>query len=175
MAIKSANWRAKNPERHKEHSTKTTQKNYETILARNRDAYRSRLQSDPEYNRKQYLKNAEENRERRRVYVQNNPEKVYETNRNWQRNNKGKVNAAVMLRNIVKYQSASLLSATEKAEIKKFYENCPEGYVVDHIVPLRGEKVCGLHTIKNLQYLTARENTLKSNHFLTDWDLEEDL
>lgn len=47
--------------------------------------------------------------------------------------------------------------------IREFYYNCPEGYHVDHELPLNGTHVSGLHTLENLQYLPALENLRKSN------------
>ena len=47
--------------------------------------------------------------------------------------------------------------------IKQFYLNCPEGYHVDHDVPLQGENISGLHVLNNLVYLTAEDNLKKGN------------
>lgn len=44
--------------------------------------------------------------------------------------------------------------------MKSFYENCPEGYEVDHIIPISKG---GLHTMENLQYLTITENRRKGD------------
>lgn len=49
--------------------------------------------------------------------------------------------------------------------IENFYRNRPDGYHVDHIIPLRGENISGLHVLSNLQYLPASENLSKKNKY----------
>lgn len=57
-------------------------------------------------------------------------------------------------------------------EIASIYEACRKRsavtgvpHHVDHIVPLQGRMVCGLHVHWNLQIMTASENCRKSNRF----------
>ncbi len=54
-------------------------------------------------------------------------------------------------------------SWADKEEIRKIYVNTPKGMHVDHIVPLCGKNVSGLHVGYNLQYLTPQENYAKNN------------
>lgn len=67
-----------------------------------------------------------------------------------------------------KYRAAKLNRTPEWSDndkIKEIYAKCPEGYHVDHIIPLQGELVSGLHVPENLQYLPASENCSKGNRF----------
>jgi hypothetical protein len=68
----------------------------------------------------------------------------------------------------------SWLTAEDRKAIRAKYEEATrlsvetgEPWEVDHIVPLRGKGVSGLHVPRTLQVIPRRENRRKSNKFIT--------
>jgi hypothetical protein len=87
--------------------------------------------------------------------------------------NKGKINALVAARKkVIKRRTPSWLTDFDKLKIQCFYsvavmltrEN-KEPWHVDHIIPLQGELISGLHVPNNLQVLRGVENISKKNKF----------
>ena len=102
----------------------------------------------------------------------NNLDQHNSTNRNWNQNNKprkaalqAKRKSVILQRTpawdpdvhliIAKYQLAAMLTKASGIE-----------HHVDHIIPLQGKKVSGLHTFANLRVIPGSDNVKKSNKFL---------
>jgi 5-methylcytosine-specific restriction endonuclease McrA len=66
----------------------------------------------------------------------------------------------------IKHQLLNL-SLAHQAEIDGLYQFCRifSGFEVDHIIPLNGKSVCGMHVPWNLQVLPAVENRKKGNKY----------
>ena len=98
-------------------------------------------------------------------------EQLREYRNAWKAANKTQVRADTKARRR-KHRDATppWLTRKQKSEIRQLYQiaitmtqTTGEQYVVDHIVPLRGESVCGLHVPWNLRVITQDENLKKSN------------
>lgn len=109
----------------------------------------------------EYYKN---NKDKKKVYQNINRQKIKEYKKKWNQENKGKINSySILQQEKRKLRVPKWLSQEEKIKIQKFYDNCPEGMVVDHIIPLLGKNVSGLHVLSNLQYLSREDNEKKGN------------
>jgi len=100
-----------------------------------------------------------------------NIQRNIEMKKSWRLKNLSTKNAANARRRASKVGATpNWLTEAQKEEIKNFYwlaqdlkRVTGEVYHVDHIIPLKGENVCGLHVPWNLQVLPASENRKKSN------------
>ena len=152
-------YRLKNKERLKQYFKKYGEENKDKIS---------------EKRKKYYWKNREENIKKSLEYVKKNPEKVSKKKREWKRRD--------YLENPEKYILESLkrlkvLKEPQKPKwcnpllIKRIYKKMidlrEEGYnvSVDHIIPLNGRVVCGLHIETNLRIIDMVENSSKGNRF----------
>ena len=113
--------------------------------------------------------NSERKKATDKAWRKANSEKVRSARKKWEKANPEKCRAKCALR-----RAARLNATPAWADLKKIaqlYKDCPPGYHIDHIFPLKSDKMCGLHVENNLQYLPAKENISKGNRV----SLEEQL
>ena len=118
---------------------------------------------------------SEEQKERARIRTQkfrvDFPEKVSKAKRLWAKKfPHKKLNLSARYRATKLERTPVWLSESQKEEIKNFYWLSQdlkvitgEEYHVDHIIPLKGGNVCGLHLPWNLQILPKDLNLSKHN------------
>lgn len=135
-----------------------------------------------EKNKEQLLKksnerhalNRDRNLKKQRQWYAQNKERTANKSKEWRQNNSYMCmyyNAKRRAR--VKQSSFLWLNSQQQAEIKELYQkakqmNIEAGYIkyhVDHIVPINGKNVCGLHVPWNLQILNSIDNIKKRNNF----------
>lgn len=133
---------------------------------KNAARYSANRGAELERRRENYQKNKRIMKIQHSLWAKAHPEEMRAYRKAWKRNNRDKVNADWMKRHAAKLSSTpQWLSQEHLKEIEQIYAFCPDGYHVDHEVPLRGKNVCGLHVAWNLQYLPAAENIRKGNRY----------
>lgn len=143
--------------------------------ARRREIYAQNKERAKEWYKRSYEKNKDKVLARHRKWRESNPDRCKELHANWIANNKEKhlaYFAEYEARKRVLKKEVTPVWANRKA-ILEFYENCPEGFHVDHIVPLQSKYVSGLHVEFNLQYLPAKDNISKGNRHWPDMPNQE--
>ena len=125
------------------------------------------LASNPEYRAAEQIRICE--------FWRNNPEKRTEADKKYLENNRAKINAKLKKRYAAKRnRTPAWLSGEDIWMIEQAYELAQLRsqvfgfqWHVDHVVPLQGKLVSGLHVPHNLQVIPAWDNRNKSNKFVT--------
>lgn len=115
-----------------------------------------------------------EHPEGKQQWVLNNPEKRAEASRKYTQANKHYYAEYTTLRSRgVKTAKPKWLSEWDLFISSEIYHLARlRGLEVDHIIPIKHDKVCGLHVPWNLQLLSRSENAKKSNKFDEDLCVE---
>jgi hypothetical protein len=132
---------------------------------------KARNEKTKEYRNNWYKENSEIVKARSKKFREENKEFVNEIGRIYKKTNPGKINAINAKRNATKLRATpKWLTQFDLDYIKNLYIQAKElekldgiKRHIDHIIPLQGKTVSGLHLPWNLQILTAEENMRKHN------------
>jgi hypothetical protein len=158
--------RKNNPDYNKLKLRKYRLQNIELARKKNKIYYYKNKKHRLALHKKWRDKNKEQIKKQTQRYIENNKLKVFLRRRRYRKLNKKEI-----LAKNAKYRANKIKAIPKFAnlnKIKEIYKNCPKGYHVDHIIPLNNHIVCGLHVEWNLQYLSAKENSIKNNKLILE-------
>ena len=145
--------------KYKDYRTRNTYKERNAIYVKSKNFLNSQ---------KKYRISEKGQRKKREMYTKYYPTYLIKA-RIWNKTEKGKrsKNYHCALRYArKKNRTPKWLTKEDMNKIKEIYNNRPNGYEVDHIIPLCSKNVSGLHIPENLQYLKAEINRTKNNKFI---------
>jgi hypothetical protein len=156
-------WRTKFPEKMKQSKQKWNSSNREHIKKYKKEKRRANLSIFKEKRKQNYQKNKTNELLQNKEWRKNNPERVKELKNRWAKTTSGR--KYLLKRRNLRIQQLKKRTPpwVDVNEIKHIYNNRPDGYHVDHIIPLNGINVSGLHVPWNLQYLPSKVNINKGN------------
>lgn len=110
----------------------------------------------------------------RAIHTHENKERLASYEKAWRKTNPGKMNAKTARRRAARRQGLpKWLTREQHKEILNFYIRAVElrketgiPYEVDHIIPLQGKTVSGLHVPWNLRIIPRHENRKKSRKII---------
>jgi hypothetical protein len=144
---------------------------YRTKADKIRQRVRARANFNPDKikteNSRQYTKNKHRFIEKAKIWSANNPEARKAISRRYNKANQPINNARTAKYRAKKVKATpSWLTRDHLDQIAQLYKTCPKGYHVDHIVPIKGRNVSGLHVPWNLRIIPAIENMRKGNRLV---------
>jgi hypothetical protein len=179
--IATAKWRENNKESvkayeesHREDSKKRAkawrEANKEKCREQSRQWRKENIDRVKELNKAQYQKNPLVFLRATREWRKAHPEQVKTQRTEWLSANRESYLANAKAHSILRKKviAAQKIAKSHMRQTSEIYKNCPDGHHVDHIVPLKGKLVSGLHVPWNLQYLPALENLKKGNKHEVD-------
>lgn len=173
FTARESQYRLDNPEKLKEARAKYYQGNKERLGELNRKSKLDNVARNTARAREYYQENKQRLNSRSRENHRVNKERYLEKSRQWKRENKGTVNfhcanrhAAKLLRTPAWLTKEDHIAILEKYELSQSITSTTGiKHHVDHIIPLQGKLVSGLHVPTNLQVITASENLRKNNSY----------
>lgn len=144
-------WREENPELAKERDRTKHEKYRESRLAKMKEYSKANAAKRSKVEKDRYAKDKDSIKKRNYAYRDANKGKV----RAWNNSRRAIEKRATPL-----WADLNKIAAIYEESISMNANGC-EKYHVDHIIPLKGKNVCGLHVHNNLSIIKASENLSK--------------